>query len=195
MTSSLQEAYSEEKQKRDRDQMEEHANAVAKSTVGAITGMGYHSEDIDTDYEVIDTVSNAFQTIVDAMCEEGDTTLEYDRRNLLDNFVRQTEYMTKRKESALKSLAWKIGKAQRENDGTEIGGTNLQEAINDWKDCKRQGANFRKHLIPAAIEAWDQVIGEPRSSGKDGNRDVTTLDDLEANRIIQISGVGAKKRT
>lgn len=174
------------------DQMERHAEA--KQSIRTIMPT-YHEDKMEYDAETFDSVTHAIMGLVDALCDPLDETLAWDRKMLAGNVVRQAEYLIKRKQSALKSLAWKANRAKRECVDDEISRNKKEDAINDWSDCMRQLQNLEKHFLPAAKEAWENMFEEAYSSDKPVSTDKTDIDDLKINEIMKRSGIADNKQS
>lgn len=192
MTTIFEEVNTETLSQEEKDQMERHAEAT--QTIRTIMPT-YHEDTMEYDAETFDSVTHAIMGLVDALCDPLDETLAWDRKMLTGNVVRQAEYLIKRKESALKSLAWKANRAQRECVHDEISTNKKQDAINDWSDCMRQLQNLQKHFLPAAKEAWENMFEEPYSSDKPASPDRTDVDDLKINEIMKKSGIADNKKS
>ncbi|MEK9909134.1 MAG: hypothetical protein VW498_02100 [Candidatus Thalassarchaeaceae archaeon] len=174
----------------DKDQMNRHANAKR-----SLQMPGYHSDEMELDNEVLDQMTHHFIQIIYLMtgAEEidgniiFDPTLEYQARFIADNLIRQGEYMAKRADVSAGKLLARVQYLERTFEGTEIDDKNLQDAENTHADVRRQADNLRKHWTAAAIQAWDEVIKEPRSTGKDndGQNNNVTMARMKARDTIK----------
>ena len=171
----------------EKKQMNNHAEAKA------ITHL-YHTDTIDLDPEVRDIVAHSMMNIVNAMAPEDDVTLDYSRKEIATQFIRNAKFLSDKKRP-ISFLLSSVAKARRNNDGGEVADSLVQTAINNLKDCKRQEMNYQKHFQSAAEICWDTLIGEPINNGNSGNRDTTTMNDLEADKLLKQYGYQTKKNS
>ena len=170
------------------------ATPVTKSYVSPMEGETYPYDEKKSRH-----IQALIQELVEVVCDVEDGTpneespLFGDIRYLANSFVFMARGFEMKKSKRQKALAFEISKLQREHQGDEISETNLQKAIDDWKACKLQLQNLKKHMPEAAELAYENLTGEkPSQPVKAGTRDATTFGNVEANRILAEMGFSKK---